>query len=159
MTTMKRRGLSAILAAGTALAALGGASAWAAPAVVTDIAPVHSLAARVMQGVGEPALILPPGASPHGYALRPSEAARLAEADLIFWIGPALSPWFGEAAASLAPTAGQVVLRDAPGVVTLPIRTGATFDDHDHDHGHGHGHGHDHGHGHSHGHGHDHGHG
>ncbi len=43
----------------------------AAPQVAADIAPVHSLVARVMAGVGAPALIVPPGASPHGHALRP----------------------------------------------------------------------------------------
>ncbi len=32
--------------------------------VVASIAPVHSLAARVMRGVGAPYLLLPPGASP-----------------------------------------------------------------------------------------------
>jgi len=43
-----------------------------APRVVTDIPPVHSLAAMVMDGVGTPELLLPPGASPHDFALRPS---------------------------------------------------------------------------------------
>ena len=49
-----------------------------APKVATDILPVHGLVSRVMQGVGTPDLILPPGADPHGYALRPSEASALA---------------------------------------------------------------------------------
>jgi len=38
------------------------------PRVVADILPVHSLVARVMEGVGVPDLILPPGASPHGFS-------------------------------------------------------------------------------------------
>jgi zinc transport system substrate-binding protein len=42
-----------------------------------------------MQGVGEPEMILPPGASPHGYAMRPSEAAALQSADVVVWIGEA----------------------------------------------------------------------
>ena len=44
------------------------------PHVAADIAPVHSLVARVMDGVGTPSLIIAPGASPHEYSLRPSEA-------------------------------------------------------------------------------------
>jgi len=36
------------------------------PQVVTDIAPVHSLVARVMDGVGTPDLLVPQSASPHG---------------------------------------------------------------------------------------------
>ena len=54
----------------------------AGPEVVASIAPVHSLVARVMQGVGEPYLLLPPGASPHDHALRPSDAAALQRAAL-----------------------------------------------------------------------------
>ena len=76
------------------------------PRVVTDIPPVHSLTARVMQGVAEPALLLPPGASPHGYAMRPSEAALLQRADVVFWVGAGLTPWLDRAMTTL----GTVVL-------------------------------------------------
>ncbi|MDX1744253.1 MAG: zinc transporter, partial [Ruegeria sp.] len=44
---------------------LGGTSMADVPNVAADIAPVHSLVARVMEGVGTPDLIVPPGASPH----------------------------------------------------------------------------------------------
>ena len=59
----------------------------AAPRVATDIAPVHSLTTQVMEGVGQPDLILPIGASPHAYSMRPSEAAALQDAEIVFWIG------------------------------------------------------------------------
>ena len=71
--------LPAVFGAGMALAEV--------PRVAVDIAPVHGLVARVMQGVGEPDLVVPPGASPHGYAMRPSEALALDRADAVFWIG------------------------------------------------------------------------
>ena len=45
------------------------------PEVVTDIAPIHGLVARVMGELGAPELLVEPGASPHGYALRPSQVA------------------------------------------------------------------------------------
>jgi zinc transport system substrate-binding protein len=149
------------------------AAAGAAPRVAADIPPVHSLAARVMQGVAEPELILPPGASPHGHSMRPSEAQALAEAEVVLWVGPALTPWLEPRIEALAPGARSVPLVEAPGTRLLPIRTGARFEGHDHGHGehahddHGHGehahddHGHDdHDHGEhaheEHGHGHDH---
>ncbi len=72
------------------------------PRVVTDIAPVHSLVANVMQGVGEPVLLLPPGASPHGYSPRPSDALALERADLVIWIGPELTPWLGRSIKALS---------------------------------------------------------
>jgi zinc transport system substrate-binding protein len=140
---MIRTGLAAVLM-------LSAGAAAAAPRVVADIAPVHSLVARVMQGVGEPALILPPGASPHGYALRPSEARRLQDAELVFWIGPELTPWLDGPIDALAGRAAAVSLRAVPGVTLLPVRQGAAFEAHEGAHGdddHGEeaaGHGHDH---------------
>jgi zinc transport system substrate-binding protein len=110
--------------------------AGAAPRVATDIAPVHSITARVMAGIGEPGLIVPPGASPHGYALRPSEAQLLQDAAVVVWIGPDLTPWLADPIDALAPGATRVTLQDTPGIVTLPIREGGPFepDEHEHEH-------------------------
>ena len=52
------------------------------PQVVTDIAPIHGLAAKVMDGLGAPDLLVPPASSPHDFALRPSQARALQSADL-----------------------------------------------------------------------------
>jgi zinc transport system substrate-binding protein len=112
-----------------------------APRVATDIAPVQSLVARVMQGVGEPDVIVRSGASPHGYAMRPSEAAALEEADLVFWMGEGLTPWLEGAIDALASEAHAVELLGAAGSRVLPFREGVAFETHD-DHGHD-DHGHD----------------
>lgn len=122
--------------------------AWAlaeVPRVVADIPPVQGLVARVMQGLGEPSLLVRAGASPHGYALKPSEAAALEHAQVVFMVGPELTPWLERPLATLAPDADKVELLAAPGTVTLQTRTGATFapDVHDDAHGDGHGDGHD----------------
>ena len=45
--------------------------------VVASIKPVHSLVAGVMQGIGEPVLLVKSGGSEHGYSVRPSEARSL----------------------------------------------------------------------------------
>ena len=55
--------------------------------VVTTIKPLHSLIANVMEGIGEPALILEGSTSPHSFILKPSHARLLEEADIIFWVG------------------------------------------------------------------------
>ncbi len=104
------------------------------PQVVTDIAPVQSLVAQVMQGVGEPALILPPRASPHGYAMRPSEARALAGADLVVWVGPALTRWLAEPIATLAPGAVTLTLLETPDLHLLRFREGDGFSDRPHAH-------------------------
>ncbi|WP_095159049.1 zinc ABC transporter substrate-binding protein [Pseudomonas sp. Irchel 3E13] len=56
--------------------------------VLTSIQPLQLIAAAVQDGVGKPEVLLPPGASPHHYALRPSDVRRVAEVDLLYWIGP-----------------------------------------------------------------------
>ena len=116
-----------------ALASFAALPAAAAPEVVADIPPVHSLAARVMQGVGEPTSILPPGVTPHGYSMRPSEAARLQAADIVFWVGEGLTPWLEDAVESLAADAVSVELMEAPGVALLEFGEDG-HGDHDDDH-------------------------
>jgi len=145
---------SARPAASLVALALTTTAAVAAPRVAVDIAPVHSIVARVMAGVAEPALIVEPGTSPHGYALRPSQAAELEATDLVVWVGPALTPWLEGPLDALAPDAPRLALIDAEGLRLLPIREGGPFEAHDHDHGEdtaaGHDHDHDHEHDHEH---------
>ena len=102
-----------------------------APRVVADIAPVHSLVAQVMEGVAEPALIVPPGGDAHHLALRPSDARRIASAEVVIWVGPALTPWMAEPIDALAPTAATLTLLETPGWSRREAVDG-------HDHGQGH---------------------
>lgn len=129
--------------AALALMALAGPVA-AAARVVTDIAPVHSIVARVMQGIGAPELVVPPGASPHGFALRPSAARTIAEADAVIWVGEALTPWLTGTIEALA--TGEVLeLTEVDGLTLLETREGGAFEAHHDDHDHAHGHEHHHG--------------
>ncbi len=106
------------------------------PRVAADITPVHGLVARVMQGLGEPALVVAPGASPHGYSMRPSEARALEQADLVFWLGEPLTPWLKVPLEQLAGTAHRIELLEAKGTQVLPFREGARFEAHAHDEDH-----------------------
>ncbi|MEM7563287.1 MAG: zinc ABC transporter substrate-binding protein [Pseudomonadota bacterium] len=121
------------------------AAAANSPKVAVDIAPVHSLVAQVMAGVGKPDLIIPPGASPHEYTLRPSEAEALSRADVVFWVGEQLTPWLESPIENLASNATKVTLLEVPGVILHDFREGATFEAHDH-HGDEDGHDDEHGH-------------
>ena len=112
---------------------MGGAAYAETPQVAVDIAPVHSLVARVMDGIGKPDLIIQPGASPHEYSLRPSEASALQAADLVFWIGPDLTPWLTDTIGTLASDAVVTELMEADGTIELEFREGALFEAHDHD--------------------------
>ncbi len=98
-----------------------------APRVVTDILPVQALVAKVMQGVGEPEQLLPANQSPHGYALRPSEARALQNADIVFWIGAELSPAVDEAIDSLVTNGEAFSLLHLNGTRELNFRESETF--------------------------------
>ena len=137
-----------LLAAAMLALSLSTATALAAPNVVTTIKPVHSLVSAVMKGVGEPSILVDGAASPHGYSLKPSQAAALQDANLIFWIGPELETFLEKPIETIAGKAEAVALIDVEGVKTLAPREGGAFEAHDHGDEDGHAHGHDHGHDH-----------
>lgn len=102
---------------------------WAVgPRVVVDIAPLHSIVTQVMSGVGQPDLLVQPGASPHSYSLRPSEAEALAQAEVVFWISKKLSPWLETPLENLASSAHKVEMLELPATIRHPFREGATFE-------------------------------
>lgn len=105
-----------------------------APSVVTSIKPLQSIAAAVMEGVGTPYVLIDGASSPHGYALKPSQAFLLQGADVVFWVGPELAPSLKKPIETMAKNAVSVELIDAAGIHQLDIREGATFEAHDHHH-------------------------
>ncbi|QIE43628.1 zinc ABC transporter solute-binding protein (plasmid) [Rhodobacteraceae bacterium SC52] len=117
---------------------LSALSVTAAPRVAVDIPPVHSLVAQVMEGVGAPELLISGGSSPHGYALRPSEARVLQSADLVVWVGQNLTPWLGLALPKLAGNATVIELAEVPETHLLGFRDSVVFDasSDQHDEGH-----------------------
>jgi zinc transport system substrate-binding protein len=132
---------TALLAAGTVAARAD------APSVVVSIKPIHSLVSAIMQGVGEPGLIVEGAASPHTYSLKPSNAAALQDADVVFWVGHGLEAFLEKPLEALGGKATVVELEDAPGLEKLPFREGGPFEAHDHGEEEGHDHAHE---GHSH---------
>lgn len=121
---------SALLFAPTVLLAAGTARA-EVPNVVVSIKPIHSLVASIMQGVGKPALIVEGAASPHTYSMKPSNAAALQKANIVFWVGYGLEAFLEKPLESLGSGAKIVELDDAPGLEKLKFREGGAFEAHD----------------------------
>ena len=103
--------------------------------VVASIKPIHSLASYLMDGVSKPSLIVDGYASPHGFALKPSHAKMLQEADIIFWVGEDLENFLEKPLNSIAKKAEKIELLEVKGLNKLKFRERNIFDDHD-DHGH-----------------------
>ena len=127
----------------TTILSAGIATAKADINVVTSIKPVHSLVSAVMEGVGTPHLIVEGAASPHTYALKPSQAGKLQDADIVFWIGNTLEAFLEKPIDGIATRAKSVALVEAHGLNQIKFREGGAFDAHDHAHDDHDEHGHD----------------
>lgn len=119
---------------------LGSGSAQAELRIVTTIKPIHALVAGVMSGAGNPYLMIKGAASPHTYAMKPSDAAALQQAHVVFRIGGQFEQFLTAAIKSSNASAKVVSLGASAGVRRLPYRTGKAWAGSAHDH-HGH---HDH---------------
>jgi zinc transport system substrate-binding protein len=102
-----------------------------APDVVVSIKPIHSLVAAIMDGVGTPDLIVDGAASPHTYALKPSNAKALEAAKVVFWVGPGMEAFLEKPLSALSSNALVVELDKAPGITKLKFREGGAFEAHD----------------------------
>ncbi|WP_230469477.1 zinc ABC transporter substrate-binding protein ZnuA [Gibbsiella quercinecans] len=127
----------------------------ASAAVLTSIRPLGFIASAIADGVTETEVLLPDGASPHDFALRPSDIQRLRAADLVIWVGPDMEAFLTKAVAPL-PANRQLAISELAAVKPLLMK-GDDDDDHEHHHDHGEAadnhaeHDHDHDDGHHHG--------
>lgn len=112
------------------------------PRVVVDIAPIYGLVAGVMGDLGAPDLMVAQGQSPHVSNMRPSQARALAQAELVVWMGPGLTPWLGNSVEALATEVGHIELLALDVTHRLDARSLAEIVEMggDHDHGHEHDH-------------------
>jgi zinc transport system substrate-binding protein len=114
-------------------------AAAAAPKVVVTIKPLYALVAQVMAGVGRPQMLVKGPASPHLYALKPSDLAALNGADIVFRASAATEPFSVRLTQALPRQVELVTLQEAPGVALLERRMGVSFeasaDAHRHAHG------------------------
>lgn len=140
MPMLRRRVLLAsvfcgLVASGLPALALPGFSGTAAaaepPRAVASIKPIHSLLAGVMAGVGEPALLVQGHASPHSYSLKPSDAALLEQAQLVFWVGEPVETFLEHPLEALAGRAEVIELLETDGVTVLPSRGGGLWEPHE----------------------------
>ncbi|WON78375.1 zinc ABC transporter substrate-binding protein ZnuA [Serratia sp. UGAL515B_01] len=123
--TQKNKWLQCTLFA-SALMMVGSTTA----AVVTSIRPLGFIASAIADGVMPTEVLLPDGASPHDYALRPSDIQRLRSADLVLWVGPDMEAFLTKSLTQL-PAIKKLSLSELPAVKPLLMK-GEDDDEHDH---------------------------
>ena len=84
--------------------------------VVVTIKPIHSLVARVMEGVAEPTLLVEGASSPHSFSLKPSHFRAIGKAGVFIRVSERLEPFTGKIVRSLPDSVRLVTLADAPGI-------------------------------------------
>ncbi|AZE45805.1 Zinc ABC transporter, substrate-binding protein ZnuA [Pseudomonas chlororaphis] len=112
-------------------------SAQAEVRILTSIKPLQLIAAAVQDGIAVPEVLLPPGASPHNYALRPSDVRKVQSVELLYWIGPDMESFLPRVLKGR--TLPSLAVQELPG---LKLRHFAEdnhshaeeADEHDHDH-------------------------
>lgn len=115
-------------------------STLAAPQLVVSLAPLHSLAAGVTEGVSEPLLLYRRQQSPHGSGLSPDQLRNLTSADLLVWVGPELETGLARLVNRLPDGAAEFRWHDYDSGMALYESREALFetraahlhDDHDH---------------------------
>jgi len=113
------------------------------PKVVASIQPLHSLAAMVMEGLGQPALLVSGTASEHGYALKPSDMRVLEQAQVAVIIDTGYETFLAKPLKARGAKINVLAMADLPGMTVFQPREGGVWDGHHHGHDHD-AHGHDH---------------
>jgi len=95
--------------------------------IVVSIKPIHSLVSTITKGISKPFLLLQGQSSPHTYSLRPSDAKKLQNAKLIFWIGADLEKFLIKPLETLGKRAAIVTLSKLKGLTRLKYRNKKDF--------------------------------
>jgi zinc transport system substrate-binding protein len=105
---------------------------------VASIQPLHSILSNIMADTdGEAHSILEGAASPHYYTLTPSKAQSIENADIIFWIDPAIESFLTKPLESLGSNGRIIQVSELDGLTRIPLRESKEFEGHHHHHGHG----------------------
>lgn len=95
--------------------------------VVTSIKPLAFISAAITDGVTETEVLLPDGASPHAYSLKPSDMVKLKKAELVVWISPELEAYMSRPVSALS--AEKVITLTDDSVVKANLRHGHQHDE------------------------------
>lgn len=121
------------------------------PKIVVSIKPIHSITTHITEGITEPTLLLPDGASPHTFLLKPSHRKLIQEADLLIWVGENCETHLEKIISQNKNK--SLTLMSYPALKILTLRKGRDFslirnpirqDEHEHEHVHDEHHGHSH---------------
>ncbi|CAH6922238.1 Zn(2(+)) ABC transporter periplasmic binding protein [Vibrio chagasii] len=102
--------------------------------ILTSFKPIQMIVTELTQGVSEPDVLMNSNASPHDYALKPSDVKKVHGADMVVWFGPDLEAFLTKVIES---NDNVIEIGKIPGINLREFG----HDEHDHDAHEGHHHG------------------
>ena len=103
--------------------------------VITTIQPINSLVSAVIGDTGKTISLIPADISPHEYKLKPSDAKKMQEANIIFFVSNHLESSVTKVFKNLPKNIKIIDLLEETGIEHLAIRDNEAWERHDH-HGH-----------------------
>ncbi|WP_442902993.1 zinc ABC transporter substrate-binding protein ZnuA [Gilliamella sp. wkB108] len=105
--------------------------------IITSVKPIGFIVEEIASGVTDTDILLPDGASPHTYSLKPSDLVKIKSAQLVVWIGEDMEVFMPTVLKNLDKNK-QIELMKIPQIKAL-LQTGEPHEqghdvDHDHDH-------------------------
>ena len=110
--------------------------------IISSVKPIAFITQAVSDGVTNTDILLPDGASPHTYSLKPSDLAKIKTAELIIWVGEDLETFMPTVLKSIDKDK-QIELMDIPTIKSL-LRTSTNNHDQHETHTHNNDSDHDH---------------
>ena len=110
--------------------------------IISSVKPIAFITQAVSDGVTNTDILLPDGASPHTYSLKPSDLAKIKTAELIIWVGEDLETFMPTVLKSIDKNK-QIELMDIPTIKSL-LRTSTNNHDQQETHSHNNDSDHDH---------------
>lgn len=110
--------------------------------IISSVKPIAFIAQAVSDGVTNTDILLPDGASPHTYSLKPSDLAKIKTAELIIWVGEDLETFMPTVLKNIDKNK-QIELMDIPTIKSL-LRTSTNNHDQQETHSHNNDSDHDH---------------
>ena len=104
--------------------------------VITTIQPINSLISAVIGNTGKTISLIPAEISPHEFKLKPSDAKKMQEGNIIFYISKHLESDVVKVFDNLPKNIKIVDLLEETGIEHLSIRDNEAWERHDHHHGH-----------------------
>ncbi|MDX1352196.1 MAG: zinc ABC transporter substrate-binding protein [Thiomicrorhabdus sp.] len=100
--------------------------------VTTSIPPLAGMIAPLLAEDDQLEVILKPGASPHGFQLKPSDLTTLQKSDLVLWVGTPVDNWLQKPIDNFKVKA--LSMQALADVEQLPIRQGGLWERKSHKH-------------------------